>query len=199
MEKYKTIKVGSVMSYEFHTIAPTSTIDDAVMLMSDKDTSLLVVVNKENFPVGILTERDIVVRVLGHGKKPSKTSVEEIMTSPIRTCDYYMPISGAMKQMAKTKVRQLLVVKNGILVGVFLARDAFNVAPDLIEVLGELVSIRDGKYIQSEEVESGYCEDCEDYFDVLKLIDGRYLCEYCKESLKMPNMRNIHNILLAKT
>jgi CBS domain-containing protein len=185
MEKYQTIKVGSVMSNEFYTIDPASTIDEAVTLMSEKDTPLLIVCTKENFPVGIITERDIVIRVLGDGRKPSETSVEDIMSSPVRTCGPNTPITDAMRLMAKKKVRQLLVVNEGILVGVFMARDALTVAPELIDTLAELVTVRGEEQTPIGEGASGYCDECEEYSDDLKLIDGRYYCEFCREAMEL--------------
>ncbi len=184
-EKYQTIKVGSVMSTEFYTIAPDATIDKAVTLMSEKDTPLLIVCTKENFPVGIITERDIVIRVMGGGKKPSETSIESSMTTPVRTCGPNTSITDAMRQMAKKKIRQLLVVNQGILVGVFMARDALTVAPELIDTLAELISVRGKEATPIEEGASGYCDECEEYSDDLKLIDGRYWCLYCREALEL--------------
>jgi CBS domain-containing protein len=185
VEKYQTLKVGSVMSHVYFTIAPDATIDEAVTLMSENDTSMLVVVTKENFPVGIITERDLIIRVLGVGKKPSETLVEEIMTSPVKTCGPNTSISDAMRQMAQLRIRQLLVVNEGILVGVFLARDALAVAPELIDTLAELVSVRREESPIIGEGTSGYCDECDEYSDDLKQIDGRFYCEYCREALGM--------------
>lgn len=185
VEKYQTIKVGSVMSTDFSTVDPNSTIDEAVKIMNEKDTPMLVVCTKENFPVGIITERDIVIRVMGGGKKPSETLVEEIMTSPVRTCCPNTSISDAMRQMAKKKIRQLLVVNEGILVGALLARDVLAVAPELIDMLSELVSVRSDESKPIEEGASGYCDECEEYSDDLKLIDGRYYCEFCREAMEL--------------
>lgn len=188
MEKYQTIKVGSVMSNVFYTIDPGATIEEAVSLLSEKDTNLLVVCTKENFPVGILTERDIVIRVIGGDKKPSETLAEDIMTSPVRTCSPNTSITDAMRQMTKQKISQLLVVNEGILVGVFLARDALAIAPELIDMLAELVSVRGEESKPIEKGASGYCDECEEYSDDLKLIDGRYYCEYCREALELERM-----------
>jgi CBS domain-containing protein len=185
VEKYQTIKVGSVMSNVFTKIDPDVTIDEAVTLMSEKDTTLLVVTTKENFPVGILTERDIVIRVIGGDKKPTETLVEDIMTSPVQTCGPNTSITDAMRLMTKKKISQLLVVNEGILVGVFLARDALAVAPELIDTLAELISVRGEESKPIEEGASGYCDECEEYSDDLKLIDGRYYCEYCREALEL--------------
>ncbi|MHA2227541.1 MAG: CBS domain-containing protein, partial [Candidatus Hodarchaeales archaeon] len=87
------------MSNVFTKIDPDVTIDEAVTLMSEKDTTLLVVTTKENFPVGILTERDIVIRVIGGDKKPTETLVEDIMTSPVQTCGPNTSITDAMRLM----------------------------------------------------------------------------------------------------
>jgi len=197
MEKYQIIKVGAVMNSEYYTIDPSATIHNAVKLMGDKDTHVLVVVNKEKLAVGILTERDIVIRVLSRAKKMSETSIEEIMTSPVRTCGPNTPITDAMRHMAKKKIRQLLVVKNGTLLGVFLARDAFSIAPELIDTLAELTSVRGKEYLSTDEEMSGYCEECEEYSNLLKIIEGRILCEYCREPIEFQNMMTIKNSLIA--
>jgi CBS domain-containing protein len=182
MEKYQTIKVSSIMNFEYYSIEPSATIDEAVKIMSEKDTSLLVVAMKGKFPVGMLTERDILIRVLGEGKKPSETLVEEIMTTPVSTCEPNTPITDAMRLMAKKRIRQLLVVKKGIIIGVFRARDTLNIAPDLIDLLAELVLIRDTEYPLIREGISGYCDGCGAYSDELKQIDAQNLCKYCRDA-----------------
>jgi CBS domain-containing protein len=189
MKMYPGIKVGSVMSSEYFTIDHSSTMQRAIMIMNQKDTPLLVVVNKEKLPVGILTERDIVIRVLGKAKKMNETLVEEIMTSPVRTCGLNTPITDAMRQMVRKKIRQLVVVKNGILMGLFNARDALNIATEIIDILAELVSAGNGDYLSIDEGLSGYCDECAEYSDVLKLVNGRYICEYCIELLDLPTVK----------
>ncbi|MFX1521712.1 MAG: cyclic nucleotide-binding/CBS domain-containing protein [Promethearchaeota archaeon] len=183
MEKYHTIKVSSIMNFEYYSVEPYATIDEAVKLMSENDTSLLVVAMKGKFPVGMLTERDILIRVLGGGKKPSETLVEEIMTRPVSICKPDTPITDAMRLMAKNRVRQLLVVKNGLIMGIFQARDALNIAPDLIDLLAELVLIRGKEDQLIREGISGHCDKCKAYSDELRMFDGQYLCKYCRDAL----------------
>jgi predicted transcriptional regulator len=164
--------------------------------MNKNDTSLLVVVNKEKLPVGILTERDIVIRALGKAKKMSETLVEEIMTSPVRTCGLNTPITDAMRQMARKKIRHLVVVKNGILMGLFNARDALNIATELIDILAELASVGNGEHLSIEEGLSGYCDECEEYSDMLKLDNGKYICEYCREISELWHLKKEEDILV---
>lgn len=185
MEKYQTINVGSVMNFEYYILEPSAKVEEAVKKMSEKDTSLLVVASKGKYPVGVLTERDILIRVLGGDKKPSETLVEEIMTSPVSTCKPNTPITDAMRLMAKNRIRQLLVVKNGIIKGVFLARDALKIAPHLIDLLAEMVLIRGKEYPVIREGISGYCDKCKAYSDELRLFDDQYLCKYCKEAFDL--------------
>jgi len=193
---FHNIKVGSAIRTNYYKIDPSSTIDKAITLMSTKNTSFLIVCTKQNFPVGILTERDIVIRVLSKFKEASKTLVEDVMSSPVRTCGFNTPITVAMRQMAKEKIRQLVVVKNSSLMGVFVADDAFNIAPELIDTLTELVSVNGEEYHTIEDGMLGYCEECEAYSNELKLIDGKYICDYCREIWELQKGMKEGNVLI---
>ncbi|MGQ9514215.1 MAG: CBS domain-containing protein [Thermoproteota archaeon] len=73
-------------------------------------------------PVGIVTERDILERVLKSGKDPSKTLAQDIMSSPVLTIDSNKPVSHALKIMRDKNIRRLGVVKGGKIIGIVTER-----------------------------------------------------------------------------
>ncbi|MBO3802328.1 MAG: CBS domain-containing protein [Candidatus Brockarchaeota archaeon] len=73
-------------------------------------------------PVGIVTERDILERVIKSGKEPSKTLAQDVMSSPVLTIDNNKPVSHALKMMRDKNVRRLAVVKGGKIVGIVTER-----------------------------------------------------------------------------
>jgi CBS domain-containing protein len=73
-------------------------------------------------PKGIVTERDLVRRVMAL-KKPLETKVSEIMTDPLITIEDNASIRDAARKMVKYKIRRLPVTKNTVLVGILVASD----------------------------------------------------------------------------
>jgi len=73
-------------------------------------------------PVGIITERDILERIVNARKDPDKTKVSEIMSKPIITIEYNEPISKALKLMREKDIRRLAVTRGGNLIGIVTER-----------------------------------------------------------------------------
>ena len=78
--------------------------------MEEKDVSSLVVVNNQNKPEGMVTERDIVRRACINDIRTSEVNLREIMSSPISTIDSNESASKAVDMMLQHNVRHLLVV-----------------------------------------------------------------------------------------
>jgi len=73
-------------------------------------------------PMGIITERDILERVVNANKDPSKTKAEEIMSKPIITIEYNEPVRNALKIMKDKNIRRLAVTRGGKLIGIVTVR-----------------------------------------------------------------------------
>jgi CBS domain-containing protein len=95
---------------------------EASKLMAEKGIGYLIVLKKAQ-PVGIVTERDIVHKVIAKEKAPSKVKVSECMSSPLITIDPDASIEDAVNTMVKNGVRRLPVVKGTIIYGIFTSRD----------------------------------------------------------------------------
>ena len=105
-----------------HCIAPAASAREAAQLMAVWRVSALPVVHEEDL-VGIVTERDLVQRVLAAGCDPDATPVAQIMSSALVTARPGETYDEALVQMARHRVRHLLVVSRDRLIGLVSMRD----------------------------------------------------------------------------
>ena len=113
--------VKDIMTKEVVTIDPNKTVFEAAELMSSKGVGCVIVVIKA-FPVGIITERDIVRRIVA--KRASlNVKVAEVMTKTLITFDPDTSLKEAARVMSTNKIRRLPVLKNNKLVGIIVASD----------------------------------------------------------------------------
>src|SRR4030066_1629531 len=113
--------VKDLMTKNVLTIDSNKTIIEAAALMSQNDVGDLVVM-ENNTPVGIVTERDFVRRVLAVGKS-TNTRVSEVMSTPLRVIDPEAPIKEAARRMVSKGIRRLAVIKDNKLVGIITVTD----------------------------------------------------------------------------
>ena len=122
MRRYLTYLVSSrdcvedLMENELVTLPEDSVIADAVKVMKDGGVSSIIVrslsSSAENpLITGIVTERDILYRVIGGNKGPYKTVLKEVMSSPVVTIEKGSSVNEAMSLMRNRNIRRLLVVK----------------------------------------------------------------------------------------
>ncbi len=105
--------VKEIMSKNLETIDGTQNAQEAAKKMNDKRISSLLVVDRGNEskePIGIVTERDLVVRVCAAGTSSKEVGVREIMSTPIATIEPQATVETAADLMLSNKVRHLLVV-----------------------------------------------------------------------------------------
>jgi CBS domain-containing protein len=132
--------VKDLMTKDVVTIEADKTVVEAAALMSEKDIGDLVVMDGST-PVGIVTERDLVRRVLAE-RKPVSTKVSKIMTTPLKVIDPDAPIKEAARRMVNKKIRRLPVIKNNKLVGILTAADFAKhlskktLTDDILEAMG---------------------------------------------------------------
>jgi len=113
--------VKDIMAKEVVTIETSNTVFEAAELMSSKGVSCLIVVIK-GFPVGIITERDIVRRIVAK-RSSLDVKVTEVMTKTLITIDPETSLKDAARVMSNNKIRRLPVLKNNKLVGIVAASD----------------------------------------------------------------------------
>ncbi len=99
-----------------HTVPVTATVLDAARVMNGARIGAVVVLD-DGAMVGILTERDILTRVVSPEAEPSRTFVAQVMTREVLTCEPETRISEARQVMRERRVRHLPVVEDGKLLG----------------------------------------------------------------------------------
>jgi CBS domain-containing protein len=106
------ISIGEMMSKNLETVQEVVSVQEAAKKMKEKDVSSLVVVDNQNKPQGIVTERDIVRKACINDTRTSAVTLREIMSSPIITIDSTASASKAVDMMLQHDVRHLVVVDN---------------------------------------------------------------------------------------
>ena len=114
-------KVKDVMTKTVITIESNKTVIEAATLMAENDVGNLIVM-KDSVPLGIVTERDFVRRVIAEDK-PLKTKISEVMSMPLRVIDPHAPLKEAARRMVNKKIRRLAVINDTKLVGIITATD----------------------------------------------------------------------------
>ncbi|MCS7110572.1 MAG: CBS domain-containing protein [Candidatus Caldarchaeum sp.] len=114
--------VKDIMSSDVVTVTPETSVYAAARVMAEEEVGSAVVVVGEK-PVGIITERDLVRKVLAAGLSPRKTSVSTVMSSPVVVVGENTSLEEAVSIMAQNRIRRLLVVSGEKLVGIVSATD----------------------------------------------------------------------------
>jgi CBS domain-containing protein len=110
------MKLRDVMTPNPRTLDSTATVQDAARVMRDEDTGVVPIVENGK-PVGLITDRDIVVRAVADGAEPTRP-VRELATDTLVTAEPDMSTGEAAELMGQHQVRRLLVCEGDRLVGV---------------------------------------------------------------------------------
>ena len=103
------MKIKEIMTRDVVTIHPDATVDEAAQQMSRHDVGMLPVYDGEQM-VGLFTDRDITIRVVGEGRNPKKTRVRDIMTPEIIYCYDHEDVKEAVDSFGKMQIRRLPVL-----------------------------------------------------------------------------------------
>lgn len=177
--------VKDAMSSPVVTTDEETSSNKVARLMDENKVGAVVVTNKEGNPLGIITEKDLVIRVLSKNLAPGTVKAKNIMTTPLVTIEPDATISEAARKMSSIDIRRLGVLYKGNLVGLLSSKDILSVMPELIEIIQEQNRIEGAdRPEEAEEAEeaplSGYCDRCGVYSDELKDVNGQNLCEDCR-------------------
>lgn len=117
------MKVKECMCGNVCSCTPDTKISDVAKLMNENNCGCVPVCDCNNKVVGILTDRDIILRSVACGKEPCNTKASEIMTCKTTCCDCNEDISTVTKNMGQTGIRRIPVTENGKLVGILTLGD----------------------------------------------------------------------------
>ena len=119
-------KCSDVMTEEVVTCSPEDSIIEVAQLMKNEDIGPVLIVDNDdsNTLIGIITDRDIVLKVIADGQDPKTTRVGEAMSKKLVTCRPDDDVEVAMKAMAQYQLRRIPVVDDNMkLVGIISQAD----------------------------------------------------------------------------
>jgi CBS domain-containing protein len=134
-----SLKVGDIMVKEVVTIDENFSVKEAADIMNKFEIGCLIGVRRGK-AMGILTERDVLKRVVAEGKDASKMKVKEAMSSPLVVAEPNMDLAEAVKLMFQMKIKKLPVVEGKRLVGLVSLTDIARFQPQMITILRQLAA-----------------------------------------------------------
>lgn len=186
----KNIIVADVMTKDFVKIKPDTNLLDCAKKMVKKKVGSLLIVDKKKL-VGFITQEDILWALVKKSKKDlTNIKAIEISVKKIATIKPLTPIKKTLEKMKKLKFKRLPVIQNKEIVGLVTMRDILNFNPEIYPELNEIEKIKEEteklkrikKAKNREFMHQGICEDCGNT-DILNKIDGRLLCDGCKDGM----------------
>jgi CBS domain-containing protein len=123
---------------------PAESVAEAARRMRERGVGTLLVLDDQRRPLGILTDRDVVLRCVAEGRDPGATPVSAVMTSPVACVRESTPIEDALRRMASVRTRRLAVTDDdGRLAGILSLDDAVELLTEEVEAVGRLLRGRE--------------------------------------------------------
>ena len=177
MKMKQTVPVKEIMTDNVVKTNEKSTTAKAAQLMR-KEGSGCIIITKSGKPIGIITSRDILNKVVAEDLKPSEVLAGDIMSSPVLKIKPNEDVFDAARTMVRKKIQHLPVVEGGKILGIVSARDITAISPDLIEIVPECTEAA-----PDEKIEQSVCEVCGSMTRTLKNVEGKVICEECRDFL----------------
>ena len=130
--------VKEIMKTDVVKVAATTNVQEAAKMMTEKEIGCLLVVDEHKL-LGIVTEDDIIRKVVREGKPPQDTTIKQIMVSEVVHISPEMTIEDAAELMTNKNIKKLPVVDDKKLLGIVTATDMVAAEPKMMEHLGELI------------------------------------------------------------
>ena len=109
------------------TISKDQSVRQALVLMSEKNIGAIIIVDNNNFPIGIFSERDYARKIILKGKSSKGTLLEEVMTKELITVTRDYKIDQCMEIMTEKKIRHLPVLEDKKIIGIISIGDLLKI------------------------------------------------------------------------
>jgi CBS domain-containing protein len=127
------------------TASPETSVTELAATMDDENVGCVVITN-DGTPVGIVTDRDLTVRVLGERVDPTDRTAEDVMTTDLRTAEPDAGFYEAANIMADHGIRRLPIREGDSLVGIITADDMTELLADEQQQLGNVIRAQRPEY-----------------------------------------------------
>jgi CBS domain-containing protein len=150
------MSVGRICVRELDTASPDESAAVAAERMHERAVGTLVVINAASHVVGIVTDRDLVSRVLAKGRSPTETSIRDVMTLSPKTITEWTPIETALLTMRTGRFRRIPVVdQDHKLVGLICLDDILMLLAEEFSQVGRLLKRETPRAVMEEPDASG--------------------------------------------
>ena len=109
------------------TVSKNQSVRQALIIMSEKNIGAIIVVDNNDFPVGIFSERDYARKIILKGKNSKDTLLNEVMTKELITITRDYKIDQCMEIMNEKRIRHLPVLENKKIVGIISIGDVLKI------------------------------------------------------------------------
>jgi signal-transduction protein with cAMP-binding, CBS, and nucleotidyltransferase domain len=177
------LAVRDVMTRTVVTATPDMSAAEAGKQMVENRVGNIIIVKDEG-PIGIVTESDMVAKVIARNVKPGSIKLEQLMSKPLITTTSSDDIHDAVLMMAQKKIRRLPVIDNGALVGIITDADVIQASSEINQILDNLIQMNRESVLDRRDViiTQGECEQCEEFSEDLRQEEGRLKCPRCRGS-----------------
>jgi CBS domain-containing protein len=134
------MEIEDIMIHKVVTVDPNATVKNAAKLMNRHEIGCLIAI-KQGKALGIMTERDLLKKIVEQGMDPEKTKVHQIMSKRLVVGAPHMEIADAVRLMLQKKIKKLPIVEEGTIIGLITLTDIARTAriePQMIGVIKEL-------------------------------------------------------------
>ena len=129
---------------QIYTISKDQSVRQALVLMSEKNIGAIIIVDNNDFPIGIFSERDYARKVILKGKSSKDTLLDEVMTKELITITRDYKIDQCMEIMSEKKIRHLPILEDKKILGVISIGDVLKIMikeqKDLINHLQKFIT-----------------------------------------------------------
>jgi CBS domain-containing protein len=174
------VLVKDIMSTPVITVEEDKTAREAAEIMSRAKVGCVIVVRKGK-PVGIVTNADMVKRIVAKGLKSTDIKVKDIMSYPLITVKPDDDIMVAVRKIKRNKIHRVTVVEGDKVVGILSTTDIAATSPELLDLLEYRLKLREVEPRIVEEFAAGVCELCDNYSDRLRNVNDQWICEECQD------------------
>ncbi len=128
-----SVLTRDIMVSKVITITRDSTVEEAVKLMNEHEIGCLIVTDNQK-AIGIVTERDLMKRILARSEETKRIKVKEVMSTPLISIEPNVEIGDASRLMFQKNIKKMPIVKKDELLGLVTLTDILRIQPQLIKM-----------------------------------------------------------------
>ena len=182
-EEIINITVREIMNSPPVSVSLENTLLDVANTMEENNAWSILVVDKQNKPMGVITAETLVKEVICNNLDPTKTKVREVLYDPFVTVKADTRVRDLVRLLSRKKTKLIGVTYKGKLVGTVELNDIMRIIPDIIESYIDKLSFEREPTIKVDSYVMGYCDRCGVWSERLIHVDGNYYCPDCQVDL----------------